>query len=752
MNSRLWLLNQVSMCGVALALTAVPAAAQNAGASPQNPELPAQSEAAQTPSAPQAADRLSGTALDEIVVTARKQSETTQSIPETVRAIGATELANAHVTRIDDLGSLVSNLNITTRADQSPDVVIRGVGAFGITNGVGFYLDDVQLFDGETIRPTDLDRVEVLKGPQGTLYGGNNIGGAIKYVSKLPTDTLHADGMFEYGQYNTVTASAAVSGPLIGDVVTARLSAFGTRTSGYAYDPVLDKKLDRGKEYGGRATFQVKGDGTTAVLYLNADVLDTGASSLYYRPGPPNDPAAASNYSLEISDGTEPHFKRTLYSATLSLDHKLADNLDLISISSYFHSTAHTISDVDKGPLPFLTGYQTFKHSVWSQELRLSRGGGGAFKWIIGAFAQGNDPDTLQRNVQFIGDPPSPANLADPTQFAQQQTLVKERHREYAVFGNAQLKLGQFDLEFGLRGDYSKVAATDPLYGLALSEHSTQVVPKLSASYHFNRNVMAYGLVSRGFQAGGVTEEFDANGAPFFSKFQPETTWNYELGVKSNLGHGAHLNVAAFYLDYRNRLFPSFAFQGAQFVQTTTNIGPSKNYGVETDLSFRLIDRLILTASAGFTRADWGNIPFVDPDGYGANGVQVIGADGNPVPQQVNLKGRTAPFTPAYQGSLSLDWSHNLSSDLVLGLRADATAFGRTYWDVTDHYQQHPYRLVNLGARLERKAFTLSAHVSNVFDRRYNTTFISAAEVGAPNNVAGVGRPRLWTAALSFRY
>src|SRR3984885_3153879 len=128
------------------------------------------------------------TGIAEIVVTARKRAETMQSIPESIEAFGATEISDAHVTRIDDLGNLVSNLNITTRADNTPDVVLRGVGSFGVVSGVGFYADDVQLFDGQSVRTEDIERIEVLKGPQGTLYGGSNVGGAIKYVTKLPTN------------------------------------------------------------------------------------------------------------------------------------------------------------------------------------------------------------------------------------------------------------------------------------------------------------------------------------------------------------------------------------------------------------------------------------------------------------------------------------------------------------------------------------------------------------------------------------
>src|SRR5258707_11283320 len=139
-----------------------------------------------------------GTVLGEVIVTARKYQENTQTVPESVTVIGADTIVNSHLTRLDDLNSLVSNLNIVERADNTPDVVLRGVGTFGVVQGIGFYVNDVQQFEGQTVRPEDIERIEVLKGPQGTLYGGSNIGGAIKYVTKAPSDTFTGEATF-YG-------------------------------------------------------------------------------------------------------------------------------------------------------------------------------------------------------------------------------------------------------------------------------------------------------------------------------------------------------------------------------------------------------------------------------------------------------------------------------------------------------------------------------------------------------------------------
>src|SRR5216683_2832816 len=182
----------------------------------------------------------SRTIVGEVIVTARKQAENIQRIPESITAIDANTISAAHITTLNDLNALVTNLNITQRADNTPDVVIRGVGAFGVVQGVGFYVNDVQRFDGQTVRPVDIERIEVLKGPQGTLFGGSNVGGAIKYVTKLPTDTLTGEGSIEYGRYNQQTVDAVVSGPIVPEQLLARLSAYHTLSDGFLPDPTLN--------------------------------------------------------------------------------------------------------------------------------------------------------------------------------------------------------------------------------------------------------------------------------------------------------------------------------------------------------------------------------------------------------------------------------------------------------------------------------------------------------------------------------
>lgn len=681
----------------------------------------------QTPEALPAADE-----LQEVVVTARKRSELLQNIPESIQAFGAKELDDAHITRLDELGNFVSNLNIMTRADNNPDVVLRGVGSFGVVRGVGFYANDVQLFDGQTVRPEDLERIEVLKGPQGTLYGGSNIGGAIKYITRLPSDAFEGRATLEAGNYDTQTVSAVLSGPLSPGVLDGRLSAYATRSGGYIYDTVLNEMVNGGNVRGARITLLYKPtDSTTATLFLNGDQNHSGAgANIYYTPASPQD------YSLDVRDGTRPAYSRTLYSATLKLDHDLTEGLALTSISAYFRSYIDSVNDTDKGPLPFLTNFDHYEHNVYTQELRLVGSDPGAFKWLLGGFGQVNNNSTADTSRQFIGDPSNPANFADPTQFFNQFTNPVQRHHEYALFGSATYDWQQWSFETGLRVDYNDSSMTDRLYALRDSQHGTEVLPKVSISYHFDRDIMAYTAVSRGFEPGDLVEAFDVSGNPLITRYRPETTWNYEAGLKSTVFDRVRLNAAVFYIQYDQRLFQTNVLEGAQLVAVTENIGSSHNYGGEFDISARLAPELFLSAGFGVTKAIWGNIPVFDSD----------------LNQPTNLSGRSATNTPSYQGSLSLDWSHPLTDGLVFGARVDASFVGYSYWDVTDHFRQNPYQLLNLGVRLEGAHWSIAAHASNLTDARYNTAYISAAELQAPFNVAGIGVPRLWSGAISYRW
>src|SRR5882757_2663364 len=287
-------------------------------------------------------------AVEPLVVTARKHSEDIQVIPESVTAIDSRTIAASHLMRLDDFNSLVTNVNITKRADNTPDVVMRGVGSLGVVQGVGFYVNDVPQFEGQSVRPSDVERIEVLKGPQGTIFGGSNVGGAIKYVTKLPSATASGEAGVEYGSFDHLTVDGVVSGPIVPERLLARLSVFNDRSDGCLDDPTLGKTLPKSNETGGRLTLEYLGDQTKIIFYLAGDHMGSENMNLYYTP--PDDHTYLRIYNGGV-DGTVPSYRRNLYAPTLAITHYFGD-LTFDSISSYFHSSITSMANFDKGGLP----------------------------------------------------------------------------------------------------------------------------------------------------------------------------------------------------------------------------------------------------------------------------------------------------------------------------------------------------------------------------------------------------------------
>jgi outer membrane receptor protein involved in Fe transport len=225
---------------------------------------------------------------------------------------------------------------------------------------------------------------------------------------------------------------------------------------------------------------------------------------------------------------------------------------------------------------------------------------------------------------------------------------------------------------------------------------------------------------------------------------RPEIATNYELGVKSQLPHGAQFTAALFYINYQDRLYNVMRLDPVlNIVEVETNIGPSQNYGVEMDFSVPLSHEFKLSGGLGTTRAVWGNALYADPQLTAANGGVIV---------YRNLKGLIAPFTPEYSANLALDWNHVLSNGYKVGARLDGSAVGQSYWDPNDFARQEPYQLMNAGAHLDSGNWTWLAHVSNVTGTRFNTVYWDANDVGAPHSIGKLNRPRTFVVSATVHF
>lgn len=702
--------------------------------------------------------------LDEVIVTARKRSETIQDIPATVQAISASTIVENHMTQLDDIGSLVTNLNIFEAHDNSPAVVMRGVGSFEQVVGVGFYMNDVQLFEGQTARPMDIERIEILKGPQGTLYGGANIGGAIKYVTKDPTPTWQNEVTAEVGNYRQANVSAVISGP-IADKLGMRVSLYSDNSEGYIWDTYQNKTIGETHDRGGRVVFLAEPQSTTSVRFaLNAEGYDSQNQNLQYKVNQfdaPLLPYTADNYRYSVDDFFNPSFTRKTESATLAVDHQFDNGMTFNSITAQYWSYNRGITDFTKKPKPLDLLFQNLDQRVVSQEFRLASTAHSNLDWLVGVFAQQHKLDTTNSDLNFEGSIPATyTTWAADQQLPQDYDIQNKVQKQFAVFGDATYYVGDWQFELGLRAEnyHSNLKAQNQpstgagplpptLVTLAPQDLTgNKISPKASIQYKYSAGTNFYGTVARGFQPSDLQEQF-VNGAPAITPVLAETTTSYELGVKSRLQHGIQLNAAVFYMDYKDRLYQSMVATGAGFQDIVHNIGPSRNSGVEVEFLMPLTTELRLSGGIGTTRAVWGNAQYSDP--------QLNVAAGNPAtPIFRNLNGMTAPFTPAYSANLALDWNRVLGNGYKVGARLDGQAIGQSYWDPNDMARQKAYQLLNAGAHMDAGNWTWIAHVTNLTGTQFNTMYWDATDVGVPDNhsFARINRPRTYAFSGTYRF
>jgi iron complex outermembrane receptor protein len=742
-----------------------PAARAQESPTPSATSQPAAAPATAPPAETPPASR-SDNQYEEIVVTARKRRESIQEIPASVDVISDSVIKEAHITRLDDIGSRVSNLNIFEAHDNSPAVVMRGVGSFELVQGVGFYMNDVQLFEGQTVRPVDIARIEVLKGPQGTLYGGANIGGAIKYVTKDPTSTWQNEVTGEVGSRSMFNGAAVVSGP-IADKLGMRLSVFNDNQNGYIWDTYNNETIGASHDRGGRLVFLAEPQDATEVrLSFNADSYNSQNENLQYKINQfPASllPYTADTYRYSVDDFFIPSFIRKLYATTLQVDHQFGNGITFNSITSQFWSLNRGITDFTKKPFPLDLLFQNQDQRVLSQEFRLASTGHSNLDWLAGAFVQRHTIDITNSDLNYNGNIP-----ATPTTCCGSGTdgtlpfdydIQNKVQKQYAVFGDATYYLGNWQFELGLRGEHytsnlkakNQPSAATPA-GMAPSLlvlgpqdlNGDQLSPRASIQYKLLPGTNIYGTFARGFQPGDLSEQ---NGA--ITTIRPETAISYELGVKSRLPYGAQLNAAVFLVDYKDRWYQNLVAVAGQFQDIVTNVGPSRNTGIEVEFLVPLGSEFKLNGGFGTTRARWRSAQYFDPQLTAAAAIA-----GNPHNVFRDLDGLTAPFTPAYSVNLGLDWNRILSNGYKVGARLDGSAIGQSYWNPNDIARQKAYQLMNAGAHLDAGNWTWIAHVSNLTGTRFNTMYFDATDVGVPDNhsFARINRPRTVVLSGTYRF
>jgi len=709
--------------------------------------------------------------LEMIVVTATRREQNIQDVPASVSALGGGTLEQLGLTDVQGIARRTPGLQYGNFTDlKLATTVIRGInpydaGSAGKDPTVAYYLDDVYLGIGvgAAIDYFDLERVEVLRGPQGTLFGRNAIGGVINITTRRPTNEFEGSAQLEAGDYGHYLARAAVNVPLSADVFALRFAASYLQNDGFTRNAFLNTDTNDTKRTNVR--FSALYTPTDRVRFLftadyrdveqhskQYETLEVDENSLFYLratgafPGLPavplnTDPNDRVVYSDVVSDETLDG-----YGLSLRADFDLG-GLDLISVTGYREHDYYNVGDTDMSPLSFLTDGDPEETWRFSQELRLVDKSEGRFTWQGGVHYYKQDSDN--QSFVTVGDDLSVLVVGD-TSLGGLETgsTGKVVAESVGVFAS-----GTFDLSdrlsatVGARStrdtkeiDFSQFDPIDLLggtYDVQGEDDWTAFTPSVSLQAELAENVMSYVLVSQGYKSGGYN---DALGSATSVSFDQEKLWNYEVGLKSLLLDGRlRLNASVFRMVWDDIQIQEDDPSTPVFDPRTSNAGKATSTGLEAELVAALGDQWDLSLNGTIIDAkfDEGTLPT---------------APGEPL---TPLRHMTR--VPDYTVTLRVDHERPLGSKLLFLASAEFYTQGEMYLNLDNQPAGivDPYSLVNaqvgLGAADDRWRVVLWGR--NLTDEIYTERMFDLIGIGfVGQKFIDLGQPRTYGLRLMVNF
>lgn len=718
-----------------------------------------------TASAQQAGARGAGDdATGEILVTARKREETASKIPEAIAVLGGAAIESRGITSLAGVPALVPSLSFNQFQDAATVYMsIRGVNS--VRTGeppVAMVVDGVQINDPSQINQSlnDIARIEILKGPQGSLYGRNAIGGAINIVTRDPGNAFEGLVRATYKNGNDRIVEAAVSGPIIDDKLLFRIGGSMRDFDGVLKNAYLNRNVGASRDdsiFGKliyKATDRLKFDLKASHFYSNYD-------SYYYKLAGIGQTNNEQNYQI-LNSQLNPS-KRQFDDISLKATYDLG-GITLTSISGYSYSNQYRMGDLDFTPAKGLEVGQRFLNHALSEELRLASDGDGRLKWVIGAFylqKRQRLTDSTYAGPAILGSGVNlPVDLDASfdqffnlpqlaTTFLYKRTDFRYRNTAYAAFGQADYSLSPtLTLTTGLRYDIEHRVALNPTPTIlfnapvapsadvapqrSVAFHALQ--PKLTLSYEPSPRQLIYGAISRGFRSGG----FNNTLRPQFATYKPESLWNFEVGAKGRLLDGlARYEVSAFYMDYKNK--QDFFFNANDVTQNIFNLDHSRIYGAEANLSIKPVPRLTLDAGIGLLSTKILSV----------NSALLHDIDPDPSHTAVGHA-----FSYVYHATINVSAQYHLpiSADTSADLGLDYSHKARNFWWYSNLERQKPLDLVNARIALNWKSFEIRAFAENLFNLSYVSSHDPSYAFGFAQDDVYPAEPRRYGLALSYRF
>ena len=722
--------------------------------------------------------------LDEIVITTTKETNELRTLPGSISFITPRMMEERKITSIMDLSAIIPNFFIPRYGSKmSTPVYIRGIGERSAGQSIGLYVDnmpylDKSVFDFEFM---DVQRIEILRGPQGTLYGRNAMSGIINVYTYSPLEHDRTKITLSAGNYGLLRANASVSRK-IGGKAGVSLSGYYDGNNGFFENQYDNQRADHLRSGGGRLRLDLRpAENWTLQLFANYDYAEQGAFPYgEYRNG-----------KIENPDYDYPgRYTRRVTGSNVNLEY---GNERIIFTSStgfqYFDDDMHM--DLDYTNKSVFTNKQVQTEKNWTQEFAIRSNTENNYRWSFGAFGFSRNLSTdvvtsmqegsISGILQPVFDEISQNNPRAPI-----FTITDSEIPIYGAFKTPAYGLAFFhqstynnlfaeglSLTAGIRFDYEKTeldyaaamtmnldvappnmpmtikqaVETEPV-GVGAASF-TEWLPKIALKYEFDSRFYVYASAAKGHKAGGyniqmfadivrdIIEEKGKSGSPATpvaqeeresilaaTMYRPEHSWNYEWGFK-NFDDFLHVEAAVFYLDVRDIQITQFVESGQG--RLLKNAGRAESIGFDLNLTAFLADGLSLSANYGYAHAVFKNYKTGETDD----------AD--------DYSGNFIPFAPQNTFSLAAGYNRRLHNNRIIdrfNVHAQYNGAGKIYWTEANDVYQNFYGLLNLKAGVNRGAFWLNVWTRNTLDANYAAFYIyssvsarSFAQRGAPRQI-----------------
>ncbi|MEK7266560.1 MAG: TonB-dependent receptor [Pseudomonadota bacterium] len=703
--------------------------------------------------------------FDEIIVSAQRREQSAQDVPISLKSFGGDAIDQQSISEAADYLALTPNVTFTQDGEtgsRGVNISIRGVGDVDlgevtVANSIGYYVDELSVGSvaNGVINPQlqDMERIEVLRGPQGTYFGRNSSGGALNLTTKKPsTDGYYASLEGMYGSFDTWGLNGVVNVPM-GEMFAARFVAAYEESDGIIKNANPNGTPSSNSEYLNlrgairatpsenvtidlSATYTDENEGLDPTVATG--VLDLDTQSIFGSTFVPIDTVGLfpANQRWTDKDAQEENLKEFLVlNGRVQFDF---DGFMIRSITGYVDSSSERFADLDGIFSDTLVRENHYDGESFSQELRIQSTGDRKLDWTIGGIYANDQIDQfnsirsgavgtiIHPNTGLVTGllPPIPAGFR-----------INENNRafetkSFALFFDGTYHLSdRVDLTGGGRYTHDKVsnaffdtiafegAVPDASGSGAFNDFS----PRVALTYHWADNVSTYATVSKGFKSGGLDFVQTAATAGV-QPFQPETLWNYEVGVKlAAYDNRLLINAAAFYIDWKDLQIQTnfLAIPGdiSSAVELTQNAQGARNIGFEIDAQAMLSDGLVVSGGYGYLDSEFDDFPVA------------ILAGGS----QVDLTGQTLPRTPKTTWNVAAQYDHDISGNLSGFFRAEAFGRSSSRSDLEAVAQsllglpQFPYRapsfgVVNIRMGVGTDNVSLSGYIENLFQEDYYTS------------------------------